>query len=176
MMQNSGLIQSAQPTVASGESASAEEQSMYDAVVNAGMAMLYNKKMTDRIVAMLQQSSDIPTTVAQIVNMIGEAVQLRLKAKPIPEEVLFHAASELVDLVLELAERSGVVVDEQGAEMAFYKTLELWSEANPKAIQEGMNDLRSDFEQLPPEAIRDVEMRFARKTPVAEGIQNTMRA
>jgi phosphoenolpyruvate-protein kinase (PTS system EI component) len=174
-MTDMGLLGGAQDETRVGEYAPENEQRIYDAVVNSGMAMMYNKQMSDRFVEMMKSSSDLPATIAQIVNMLGEAIKKRAK-RDISHDILFHAAGELIDLLLEMAEKAGIQTDEQTAEMAFYKTVEMFAEMSGGMNDQEMQQLKQDFEELPPEAIRDVEMRFMQKTPIAEGVQNAMGA
>ena len=175
-MKEMGLIENVQDQDRVGEFAPENEQKIYDYVVNAGMAMMYNKKMTDKIIGMLQSAQDLPTTIGRIVNMIGDAIQQKAKGQQIPEDVLYHAAGELIDLIVELAEKAGIQVSEDTAEMAFYKTMEIWADANPDKAMADVDGLKRDFEELPPEAIKDVEARFMRKTPVAEGVSQALGA
>jgi hypothetical protein len=175
-MKEMGLIEEVQDQARVGEPAPENEQKMYDYVVNAGMAMIYSKKMTDKILGMLQSAEDLPTAIGRIVNMIGDAIQQKAKGQQIPDDVLYHAAGELIDLILELAEKAGIQTNEDTAEMAFYKTMEIWADTNPDKAMADVDGLKRDFEELPPEAIKDVEMRFMRKKPVAEGVQQALGA
>jgi hypothetical protein len=174
-MKEMGLIENAQDDARVGEYAPENEQKVYDNVVNAGMAMMYNKKMADRFIEMLQTSTDKPTTIAQIINMLGDAIKQRAK-KDIDTDILFHAAQELIDLLVEMATKAGIEISDQDAEMGFYRTIEMFDEMKGGINPQEMQQLKADFEELPPEAIRDVEMRFMKKKPVAEGVQQALGA
>ena len=175
-MKDMGLLENEQAESQVGMNAPEGDQKIYDNVIHAGMAMLYKKSVTEKVVGLLEQSRDLPLTIGQIVNMLGESIIKKNKGKDIPDEVLFHAASELIDLIIELAEKIGIKVDDEVAEQAFYKAMEIWADANPSKSMSDIASLKEDFDSLPPEAVRDVQQRFMRKTPIAEGVQRAMGA
>lgn len=92
--------------VGEGGEPSPEQQQMYDRIVMAGIKVL--NEMTDKIVQLLEQQADnLPKGVADTTIMIIKQLDEKAGGK-VPRDVLFHAALEILENIVEFALQAGI--------------------------------------------------------------------
>lgn len=122
--------QPGQPSMQAGgdQSASPEEQDIYNRVVSLAMLALYDEKAMPEIVNLLKASDDPATEVGNVVANIAMKVFTFAKESGtvVPGEVMMHAGAEITEQVAEVAERVGVPIDEAALEQSFYAALDAY--------------------------------------------------
>ena len=106
-MEQEPEMQGEQEPETKGNAPSPQSQEAYDRVVAAGMKVLYEDPTHAKIMQMLKAGSDSPEqTLAQVVVLIVSQLDAKAGGK-IPRNVIIPAASELIALVAELAQKAG---------------------------------------------------------------------
>ena len=98
-----------------GEQATPEEQKNYEKVVLAATKIIFDDKSRDQIMKSLQSGQKPDEALATVASSIMLELDQKSGGK-IPESVIFPAAMEVLDILGEVAEKSGafqVQIDEQ---------------------------------------------------------------
>ncbi len=119
-----------QPEMSMGtEAASPEEQEMYDKFVSMSFLALYDKKMMPKTLDMLRAPGGaIEDKVGQVVAGITQRVYDSAKESGVelPGDVVMNAVIEIVEAVVELAEKSKVAeFDQAMIDKSYYAAMDL---------------------------------------------------
>ena len=101
-----------------------EEQKAFDKVEIAAKATIYEKKVFQKLTKMLQDGANEPAkTLAKVALMVFSIVDEKSGGR-IPETVMLRGAEVTLDLVIKMAEDTGIMqVDEKMAEQALYEMI-----------------------------------------------------
>jgi hypothetical protein len=109
--------------------ASPEEQDLYDKFVAMAFMALYDKKMMPKTLQYLAKpGGNIADKVGEVAAGIAQRVYASAKDSKIelPGDVVFNAVTEIVEAVIELAEKKGIAEFKDGMmETAYYKALDI---------------------------------------------------
>lgn len=156
------------PGNAEGESASPEEQAIYDRFVKTVMGVIYPEgpeQVSPQIMQNLQGQFDqraqamfaeavppvqaTPTdSIAQTAVLLTIAIESAMErsGQQIPDDVVFHAGAEVLEMLAELAEAAGIVDlsdDEMNAVML--RAMDLYRISSPRVDPEA---LAAEFGQI----------------------------
>lgn len=172
---NQPLQQNTPPQSSQEEPASPEEQREYDNVVNTALAFIFDKDSNKRIIQMMHGSEDPVQTVANLAVSVGGVYEKR--NGKISDEVAGDAAAEVIEVLFDLGEKAGAWESrEEDLEMALYKVYELWGESHQGEIQAASSEMAEQFQQIPEERVNQAMGQFARRDPVAEGVDQAVRS
>ena len=171
-----GLLNQSQPTnPPQEEPASPEEQREYDNVVNTALTFIFDKDSNERIVQMMRGSDDPIQTVANLAVSVGDVYEKR--NGKISDEVAGDAAAEVIEVLFDLGEKAGAWESrEEDMEMALYKVYELWGESHQGELQTASSEMAEQFQQIPEERVNQAMGQFARREPVAVGVEQAVRS
>lgn len=149
---------------------SPEEQAAYDQFVNNALEIIYpadqRGQMSKSVVAHLQGKFEpqLQQMLAQVqpqvdpgnpVDTIGATAALiglfldasaHQAGKDIPDEVIFHAGREVVEVLGNDGEKfAGFNLDDKQIEQAFYRAADIFRQVSPRADQQ---QLAGEFEQI----------------------------
>lgn len=140
---------------------SPEEQAAYDSVVTHAMNMIYGDRTFPQIMKMIQSAGDPAEGVAQAAVMILSRIyeSSRKQGQPLSDDVLMAAGEEVIGLLFELVEETGLgESDDDAVFKATARALQLWAESYPdKMDQEGM---RQSMAALPKEELSGIAQRM----------------
>lgn len=114
---------------------SEEEQRQYDAFVQNAMAILYteDEKVQPEVVQRLSTGNKPIDTLAQTLVWLVMIVEQDASRnnQPIDDDVIYHAAAELLSQLVEIAEAYGIhTYKEAEIQGAWYQALDMYREAN----------------------------------------------
>lgn len=122
-----------------------EEQKMYDAVMLAARTNIYGDAKDDTrfkmvVQRLMQGRQDLASNVGGIaaVTMLNIAGSAQKQGKQVPGDVLLHAGDELVDDLLEIAEKAGLSKPAQHDELkkqAMFDGIKLFAQDQQKQKQ-----------------------------------------
>lgn len=134
-----------------GESASPEEQRMYEQFVENGMKIMYSpetrKTVKENLAGAGNPIEGFARTLVLIVSRVHDSA--KQAGKEIPGDVIYNAAEELMDLLIEYAgeARIATLTDEQ-TEQAWYLALDMYrakmeqnGEIDPAVFEEDMAEI-----------------------------------
>ena len=107
--------------MAEGETASPEEQALYNNFVSLALMHLHSEGMADRIAEQVRQGDPVEQ-IGRIAASIGMTVMRKAEeqGQAIPPDILLHGGAEIVSQVGEVAQAAGVQVGKQDLENALY--------------------------------------------------------
>lgn len=153
------------------EMASQEEQKEYDEVVHTALAFMFDKDSNAKIVEMMRNSDDPSQVVANLTVSVGEAYESR--NGKISDEVAPDAAEEIIEVLFDLGEKAGAwETTDDDLENALYRVYEMWGESHQGDIQANSQEMTQQFQSLPQEVFDQAMGHFARKNPMAQGVQD----
>lgn len=173
MAQSQGAPQQAQmgsdmPESGEGEPASPEEQAIYDRFVRTVMGVIYPEgpeQVSPAIMQNLQGQFDeraqamfaeavppvqpTPTdSMAQTAVLLTLAVESAIEraGQQIPDEVLFHAGTEVLEMLAELAEAAGIAdLSDDELNAVTLRAMDLYRVSSPRVDPQA---LTAEFEQI----------------------------
>lgn len=109
-----------------GDHATPEEQEMYNQFVAQGMLMVYQPKMFEQVIKMLEGGGEPQEGLARATALVVARVLTAAEKaqQQIPGDVVFHAGKELFEDLAELSARAGIKdysQDQDALEGAFFK-------------------------------------------------------
>jgi hypothetical protein len=124
------MAASPQPEMTMGtEAASPEEQEMYDKFVSMALLALYDQKMMPKTIEMLRAPGGaIEDKVGQVVTGITQRVYDSAKESGVelPGDVIMNAVIEIVEAVVELAEKSKIAeFDQAMIDKCYYAAMDM---------------------------------------------------
>jgi hypothetical protein len=138
----------------SGEAATPEEQALYEQVVKNALEILYPKS-EEEISPQIREAltaGDKPVmnlAMASLSIVQGLVASAKQAGQPIPEDVLYHAGAQIVELVGEAAEAFKIHdYAEEDIERAFYIALDLYREQATQAGDVNADELKASFDEL----------------------------
>lgn len=92
---------------------SPEEQAMYEAVVQNAAKLIYSDAGMKEVFGILKGADDHAQAIGQFTALVGDQIyQQAMKSnRRIPEDVLVHAATEIIDTLFDFGMRAGVIKD-----------------------------------------------------------------
>ena len=173
MAQPQGAPQQAQmgsemPESGEGEPASPEEQAIYDRFVRTVMGVIYPEgpeQVSPQIMQNLQGQFDqraqamfaeavppvqaTPTdSIAQTAVLLTIAIESAMErsGQQIPDDVVFHAGAEVMEMLAELAEAAGIVdLSEKELDAVMLRAMDLYRISSPRVDPEA---LAAEFGQI----------------------------
>ena len=132
--------------------ATPEEQQMYDRFISMSMMALYDKKMMPKMMKMIESTPDDPV---EGIAEVGAQIAMRVvnKAKDdgidIPGDIILHAGEELIELIVELVEESGIAqVAPEQAEAAFLTAADKFGKMSREAGSYSKEQEQTDTAEL----------------------------
>lgn len=117
---------------------SPEEQAIYDKVVNNAYSLIYDKATLPQIKKSLAGGGDPVEGLANTTAMVMMRLEDSAKEAnaPIPPDVLFHAGKEVLEDLVNLAEKAGIhSFEEKELEQATYRALDIYRDARQQSGQ-----------------------------------------
>lgn len=156
------------PDSANGEAASPEEQAIYDRFVRTVMGVIYPEgpeQVSPQIMQNLQGQFDqraqamfaeavppvqpTPTdSLAQTGVLLTIAVESAMErsGQQIPDDVVFHAGAEVMEMLAELAEAAGIIdLSEKELDAVMLRAMDLYRISSPRVDPEA---LAAEFGQI----------------------------
>ena len=154
-----GMVNVAQQgNEADNESVTPEEQAQYDALVSQATDMIHGEKGYKSILQILKSAPDPVEGVAKAVVTVGAPIVNGAKkaGKQIPDDVLTHAAGEIVAQLFEFAESAGVVKGHTADDefSAYTRALELWDQTNPGSMDK--EAMKQSMSQIPQDKVSNI--------------------
>lgn len=102
------------PNIGAGlreEPANEQEQAMYDALVEPMLGMIHGEQTKDQVVKALQGGM----TIAEMTYQIGSTVvgEVEKQGKKVPEDILQLAAEDVVEDLVEISVKIGIIPNDQ---------------------------------------------------------------
>lgn len=132
-----------------------EEQAVYDQVVTNAYKIIYPEgeeaQVSPKIIASLKASDKPVLNLATTAVTLVTALQQSAKAsgQPVPGEVLFHAATEIIEDLAEVSEAAKIHdYSEEEMENALYLGLDMYREQATKTGDIDTEQLKEGWEQV----------------------------
>ena len=106
-----------------------EEQQLYDQIVDNAYQIIYDPKTTDNLLSRITQSGNPIEGLASVAFMVVSTLEESAKkaGQPIPQDVLFHAGTEILEELADLALEEGVHdFKEEEIEGAFFSAMDMY--------------------------------------------------
>lgn len=138
-----------------GVNVSPEEQALYETTVLNALAIIYagdDEKPAPKVIEALSASENpimnLATAAVSIVTYLVQSAKEH--GSPIPDEILYHAGTAIVEELAAIAEREGIhEFTEEQIEQAFYQALDMYRTAgeqsgdvDPEALKQGFEVVR----------------------------------
>lgn len=130
MPQGAPMAENPNAMMKQGEPASPKEQQQYETFVSLAILAIYDKKSGPKTVDFLRNATDPVTAVATVSSGIAMRVYQNAKDnnQEISGDVILHAGKEIVETVIDLAERvTGKQFDDAMMEKAFYAAADMFA-------------------------------------------------
>ncbi len=131
---------------------SPEEQEAYDTFVSNGLQLMSKGgKINDAILQRLEATGDpiddlANATVMIVVTLVESAANSNA---PVPDEVVMHGGVEILEHLVELAEKAGIHdYTEKEMEGALYRALDYYREWGKQSGRVDEEALKGEFEQI----------------------------
>lgn len=151
------------------EQATPEEQESFERIGYTAMHILYADESHQGFVKMLQDGQDMPAkTLAEVAMLVFSKIDEASGGK-IPEVLVIRAAEQVLDLVIELAEKAKIMqVDEKMAGRAVQEMLIIAGEMygfDPAELQEEIQGM----DQGRVQKMVQEQQQIAQESPMAAG-------
>lgn len=134
-----------------GETPTAQEQETFDRIAYAAKIALYDEGTHEDFMAMLKQGEPAQA-LAQTAGTLFQQIDQKSGGK-IPEDMILPAAEQVLDLVIEMAEKTGTMqIDETMAAKALQQMVLVLAQAydfDPAEIQ-------GEIDAMPPEQLQQI--------------------
>ena len=130
---------------------SPEEQKIYDAFVDNALAVIYDEKSLPQIIESLKGDGNpvdglANTAVTVVVRVQDSAEQA---GQELPPDVVFHAGSEILQDLAQLAEKAGIhQFSPEEIEGAAFQAMDLYREAKGRDGGAARPQIVEDFNQI----------------------------
>lgn len=137
---------------AGGDAASPEEQQMYDEFVNKAYELVYNgNKVSPQVMEALKGDGNPVDGLANATAMVVMRTEdsATQKGRKIPGDVVFHAGTEVLEDLADLASQAGIHdFTEEEMEGAAYQALDIYRAQRQQQGSLDMGAIGQDFEQI----------------------------